>query len=205
VICGKTVATRTGGSPARAPMSSTERTRASSLAATTMRQRPKPRVEQRVEAAAALADQVPAGDARVGGAVGDELGDVLGAHEDRLELAAERRGEGAVAARPDRQAGVGEQLARLVGEATFVGKGDAEHEGVVRGRATDARGGQTKAARREGRAAAGDRGRQAGRVSGWRPAVRIARRGRGGRGAARGARGDAGGAPGRAWRSRGAT
>ena len=74
-----------------------------------------------------LADEIPAGDAGVGRAVGDELGDVLRADEDRLELAAERGGERALAAGADLEPGVVEQLAGIVGEPSLVGQRDSQH------------------------------------------------------------------------------
>jgi hypothetical protein len=60
----------------------------------------------------------------------------------------------------DRQAGVGEQLARVVGEAAFVGKGDAEHEAWARARVATGRGrqnesGPSRGTGRSGRTRAG--------------------------------------------------
>ena len=77
--------------------------------------------------ATGLADQVPAGHAGIGRAVGHELGDVLGAHENGFELAAERCGERALAGRPDFEAGVVEQVAGVLTEAALVGQRDSEH------------------------------------------------------------------------------
>ena len=54
---------------------------------------PERQVRELVEVASGLAHEVPPGDAGVRRAVGDELGDVLRAHEERLELAAERGGQ----------------------------------------------------------------------------------------------------------------
>src|SRR6185312_16667248 len=63
------------------------------------------------ERALRLRDEIPSRDPGIGGAIRDELGDVLRPHEDCFEFAAERRGERAVAAGPDLEAGVGEQVA----------------------------------------------------------------------------------------------
>jgi hypothetical protein len=87
-------------------------------------------VEQHVDRALRLAHQVPPRHAGVGRTVGHELGDVLRADEDRLELAAERGGERAVAAHAHLEPRVLEQLARLFGEATLVGESDAKHQNV---------------------------------------------------------------------------
>ena len=94
VTRGKTVATRV---PAR--MSSSAEMPLSSVAATARRQRPKVEIGQLLERATGLAHEIAPGDAGVGGAIGDELGNVLRPNEERLELAAQRRGEGARAAR----------------------------------------------------------------------------------------------------------
>jgi hypothetical protein len=90
-------------------------------------------VEQHVERAARSRHEIPPRHARVGRTVGHELGDVLRAHEDGLELAAERRGERALAAGANLEAGVVEQLAGLLGETSLVGQSDAEHAEVVGG------------------------------------------------------------------------
>jgi hypothetical protein len=84
-------------------------------------------VEQGLERAARLAHQIPAGHTEVGRAVGDELGDVLGAYEECFELAAERGGERALSARAHLETGVAEQIAGLLGKAALVGECDAEH------------------------------------------------------------------------------
>ena len=84
-------------------------------------------IEARFERASGFGDEVPAGDAGIRGAVGDELGNVLRAHEDGLELAAERRGEGALAAGPYLEAGVVEQIPAVLVQPAFVGKCDSEH------------------------------------------------------------------------------
>jgi len=78
-------------------------------------------VGQLVQDSSGLAHEVEARDPGVGGAVGDELGNVLRAHKQSLELPAERRGEGARAGRPDLETGVGEKLASLLGEPSLVG------------------------------------------------------------------------------------
>jgi len=49
----------------------------------------------------------------VSGAVGDEFGDVLGADEDRLEFAAERRAESAVGTLLGCESRIGEQSERI--------------------------------------------------------------------------------------------
>jgi DNA-binding protein HU-beta len=121
-----------------------------------MRQRPKPRSSSVSRPRPALAHEVPPGDARVGRAVGDELGDVLGAHEDRLELAAERRGEGAVAAHAHLEPGVGEEVAGVLGEAALVGESDPEHRWDGSGAARA--GAETTTARQRRAAAAFGRG-----------------------------------------------
>ena len=59
-------------------------------------------------------------------AVGDELGNVLRANEDRLEVTAERCDEGALAGGAELEARVGEQRAHVLGEAPLVGKCDAQ-------------------------------------------------------------------------------
>ena len=100
----------------------------SSRAATASRQRPNSRSASSSSVRPGLADEVEARDAGVGGAVGDELGNVLRADEQRLELAAERRGEGARAGGADLESGVGEELAGFLGETALVGKCDAKHE-----------------------------------------------------------------------------
>jgi len=84
-------------------------------------------VEVGGEGASRFVHQVPAGHAHVGGAVGHELGDVLSAHEDGLELPAEGSGEGALAGRADFESGVVEEFAGVFGEAPLVGEGDTEH------------------------------------------------------------------------------
>ena len=86
-------------------------------------------VEVRRQGAARFVHEVPARHANVRGTVGHELRDVLGADEDGFEFPAQRRGERPLAARPDFQAGVGEQFAGVFGEAPLVGEGDTEHDG----------------------------------------------------------------------------
>ncbi len=87
-------------------------------------------VELRDEAAVSLLDEVPPGDSRVGGAVGDELRDVLGADEDPFELAAEGGDEGPVRGGPDLEPGVGEEGAGVIVETALVGDGEAEHRRI---------------------------------------------------------------------------
>ena len=77
-------------------------------------------VEQHLQGAVGLADQVPAGHAGIGGVVRHELRDVLGSNEDRLELASQRRREGALAGCLYRQARFGKQGTYLVGEPAFI-------------------------------------------------------------------------------------
>ena len=74
-----------------------------------------------------LADEIPASDPDVGRAIGDELGDVLCAHEDGLELAAERRDECALAARADFESRIAEELAHVLGEPALVRQRDFQH------------------------------------------------------------------------------
>ncbi len=74
-----------------------------------------------IQGAAGFLDEVEARDTGIGSAVGDKLGNVLGAHEERLEFTAERRGEGAWAGGANFQAGVGEQFAGVLGQAALVG------------------------------------------------------------------------------------
>ena len=86
-------------------------------------------VEAPLNGASRLADQVPAGDSDIGDAVGDELRDVLGADEQRLELAAQQCGKSAVAPGEHRQSGVSEELAGVIGESSFIWQRDLEHGG----------------------------------------------------------------------------
>ena len=89
---------------------------------------PKLEIQSRLERPLGFGDQIPAGNSGIGGAVGDELGNVLCADEDRLEFSAERRRKGAFAAAPDLEPGVVEKLAALLFQAAFVGKRYSEHE-----------------------------------------------------------------------------
>ena len=84
-------------------------------------------VQSILEVAPRLTNEIPAGHAGIGGAIGDEFGNVLRADEDSLELAAEGGGERAVTPPARVEAGVGEQVARLVGQPALVGKSDLEH------------------------------------------------------------------------------
>jgi hypothetical protein len=93
----------------------------SSRAATTMRQRPKPRSSSVSSGPVGLAHEVPARDAGVRRAVGHELGYVLRAHEQPGELTAERRRQRAVAGGANVEACLAEQLPCVVGEAALVG------------------------------------------------------------------------------------
>ncbi len=88
---------------------------------------PELEVGELVERAAGLAYEVEAGHASVGRAVGDELGNVLRAHEQRLELTTERCSEGAWPGGANLQTGVGEQVAGLFGEPPLVWKCNAKH------------------------------------------------------------------------------
>src|SRR5690606_6715931 len=84
-------------------------------------------VEEHLERAAGLLDQVAAGDADVRGAVCDELRDVLCADEEGEELAAEGREERPLAARLELEAGAPAQLSRAVGQPPLVGQRNADH------------------------------------------------------------------------------
>src|SRR5690606_11566217 len=84
-------------------------------------------VEQHVQRAVGLLDQVAARDADVGRAVRDELRDVLRADEQREELAPQRREQRALTARLELEARALEQVARAVGQPPLVGQRDADH------------------------------------------------------------------------------
>ena len=80
-----------------------------------------------VELALGLTDQIPARNPGIGRPIGDELGNILGAHEDRLELTAEGCGQGALTASLDGEPCILEQLAGFFRESALVGKGDLQH------------------------------------------------------------------------------
>jgi hypothetical protein len=86
-------------------------------------------VREVVEVSSGLAHEVGSGDPGVRRAIGDELGDVLRAHEQRLELTAERGRQRAGAGGTNLEAGVGEQLAGFFRQPSFVGQCDSEHGG----------------------------------------------------------------------------
>src|SRR5207253_5113586 len=92
------------------------------------------KIEAALDGTSRFADQVPAGDPDIGNTVGHELRYVLGADEQRLELAAERGGESPVTFREHRKSGVPEELAGVVGESSFVGQCDLEHVEAGRGK-----------------------------------------------------------------------
>jgi hypothetical protein len=78
-------------------------------------------VEQRLERAIGLGHEIPPRNTGVSRAVGDELGDILSSHEERLELAAERGSKRAIAQGAHAKASLGEKSARFVGQSTLVG------------------------------------------------------------------------------------
>ena len=89
-------------------------------------------VEQRLERAIGLGHEIPTRDTSVSRPIGNELGDILRANEERLELAAERGGERAVAEGAHAEAGLGEESARFVGQTTLVWESDSEHNKKAR-------------------------------------------------------------------------
>ena len=84
-------------------------------------------VQAHLEIPLGLADEIPAGDTSIGGAIGDELRYVLRANEYRFEFAAEGRGERTVSSSTNWQTGVLEQLTGLVRKTPFVRQGDPQH------------------------------------------------------------------------------
>jgi hypothetical protein len=77
-------------------------------------------VQPDVDGLAGLADQVPPGDTGVGHPIRDQLGDVLAADEDGLELTTQRCGERPFAAGADLQACVGEDASHVLGQPALV-------------------------------------------------------------------------------------
>jgi hypothetical protein len=112
-------------------------------------------VEPVVERRARLEHQISAGDASVGRASVDQLGDVLGAHEDGRELVAELGGEGALTRGAHLEPSRVEELDDVGLEPTLVGERDAKHGGTSRddrllGEGRTARAAQRAAAASEG-------------------------------------------------------
>jgi hypothetical protein len=85
-------------------------------------------ISQLVELSARLANEVESSDTCVRGAVRDELGDVLCADEECLELSPQRCSEGARASSTDLEASVSEELAGFLRESAFVWQRDAKHD-----------------------------------------------------------------------------